>query len=419
MADSLAVRYVTDIRPAQCAFCGFRGLGDAQLANCIELLETQRSRNLSSPVQLGRARSHWGQPPWEIDFHPSPHPIPDQVDVAVVGGGFAGLAAAAWLRRLAPSKSVAVFEAQTIGSGSSGRTGGMVLAETAAGDLPGLGDVLAGFSSTLRELAIDCDLQLRGAWEIGRSNPIANSPIDWQDSGNLRVTDELPGGTLDPGKLVSGLAYAAERSGASIIENAPVENARASGNSLVLSVQGRELRASRAILATNAFSLELTGLSRAEPKLTLVVATVPLEPAELEVLGLSSGHSFYTVDLPYLWGRVLPNAGVIFGGGLIDVESWRDLETLDISTGKPAEVIAKVERRVRGLHSALRFVGFSHWWGGPVLFAADWKPVFRAHPSLPNTITLGAFSGHGVALSVYLGCWAAEAALGRKALPSW
>lgn len=375
---------------------------------------------MSSPVQRRRARSHWGQPPWKIDFRPLPHALPDEVDFAVVGGGFAGLAAAASLRRLDPSKSVAVFEAQTIGSGSSGRTGGMVLAETAAGDLPGLGDVLAGFSSTLRELAIDCDLQLPGAWEIGRTNSLVNSPIDWQDSGNLRVTEELPGGTLDPGKLVSGLAYAAERSGASIIENGPVENARASSNSLLLSVQGREVRASRAILATNAFSLELTGLAgRAEPKLTLVVATVPLEPAELEVLGLSSRHSFYTVDLPYLWGRVLPNSGVIFGGGLLDADSWRGLETLDISTGTPAELIAKIERRVRGLHPALRFVGFSHWWGGPVLFAEDWKPVFRVHPSLPNTITLGAFSGHGVALSVYLGRWAAEATLGRKSLPSW
>lgn len=375
---------------------------------------------MSSPVQRRKTRSHWGQPPWKIDFRPLSHAVPDQVDIAVVGGGFAGLAAAAWLRRLDPSKSVAVLEAQTIGSGSSGRTGGVVLAETAAGDLPGLGDVLAGFSSTLRELAIDCDLQLPGAWEIGRSKPVANSPVDWQDSGNLRVTDELPGGTLDPGKLVSGLAYAAERSGASIIEYAPVESVCASSNSLLLSVQGREVHASCAMLATNAFSLELTGLAgHAEPKLTLAVATTSLEPAELEVLGLSSGHSFYTVDLPYLWGRVLPNSGVIFGGGLIDVESWRDLETLDISTGKPAEIIAKVERRVRGLHPALRFVGFSHWWGGPVLFAGDWKPVFRAHPSLPNTITLGAFSGHGVALSVYLGCWAAEVTFGRKSLPSW
>jgi glycine/D-amino acid oxidase-like deaminating enzyme len=88
---------------------------------------------------------HWGVPPWHIDFTVRSKPIPASVDFAIVGAGFTGLAAAAWLRRLAPEKSVAVFEADRIGAGASGRTGGMVLAETAAGDLPGLGDVLAGF----------------------------------------------------------------------------------------------------------------------------------------------------------------------------------------------------------------------------------------------------------------------------------
>ena len=34
-------------------------------------------------------------------------------------------------------------------------------------------------------------------------------------------------------------------------------------------------------------------------------------------------------------------------------------------------------------------------------------------------IILGGYSGHGVALSVYLGRWAAEALLGRRELPDW
>jgi len=34
-------------------------------------------------------------------------------------------------------------------------------------------------------------------------------------------------------------------------------------------------------------------------------------------------------------------------------------------------------------------------------------------------MVLGGYCGHGVALSVYLGKWAAEALLGRRALPSW
>ena len=73
------------------------------------------------------------------------------MDFAIIGGGFTGLAAAAWLRSLAPEKSVAVLEATRIGAGASGRTGGMVLAESAAGDRPGLGDVLHSFAEILHD----------------------------------------------------------------------------------------------------------------------------------------------------------------------------------------------------------------------------------------------------------------------------
>src|ERR1700704_1194149 len=151
-------------------------------------------------------KTPWGDPPWRINFCSSVRPIPQEVDFAVVGGGFTGLSAAAWLRRFEPSKSVALFESSQIGAGSSGHTGGMTLAETAAGDLPGLGDVLAGFSEIAKELAFDCDLALPGVWEIGRSAGLVDSPISWTDSGELRAVKRAPGGTIDPGKLVSGLA---------------------------------------------------------------------------------------------------------------------------------------------------------------------------------------------------------------------
>src|SRR5262249_18735102 len=150
-----------------------------------------------------------------IDFSAPEHSLPKDVDFAIVGGGFTGLAAAAWLSSLAPEKTVALLEAERIGAGASGRTGGMVLAESGAGDLPGLGDVLASFSNTLQTLGVNCDLFLPGAFEISRSgpdpestivNPPAHSSIEWHDSGKLKVVNEVPGGTLHPGKLVSGLA---------------------------------------------------------------------------------------------------------------------------------------------------------------------------------------------------------------------
>lgn len=381
----------------------------------------KRIRALADAPQRSRSvKRRWGKSPWTIDFHPPPHVLPTQVDFAIIGGGFTGLAAAACLRHLAPQKRVAVFEAHQIGAGASGNTGGLALAETSAGDLPGLGDVLGGFTQTVRELGVNCDLDLRGAWEIGRKGGKQDLPISWSDSGTLRVIAEVPGGTVDPGKLVSQLARAAERRGVQIYEGVRVEEI-AFQNPLCLRLETKTIRAEHALIATNAMSLELSGLAgRAEPKFTLAVATEALKPAQLEAVGLSAGKPFYTVDLPYLWGRLLPTGGVIFGAGLIDVENWRELDDIDIDSGRAAELTARLERRVRGLDPVLKSVGFTNWWGGPILISGNWAgPIFVHHPRSDRVIILGAYAGQGVTLSVYLGRWAAEAMLGLRQLPTW
>ena len=363
--------------------------------------------------------SRWGAPPWTIDFRPEPRALPAQVDFAVVGGGFTGLAAAAWLRHAAPEKSVALLEMDAIGAGSSGRTGGLALAETSAGDLPGLGDVLGGFSETLRKLGVECDLTLPGAWELARRNSLPDSPISWNDSGDLRAVNEVPGGTIDPGKMVSGLARAAQGRGALILEQAQVENV-SFGDPLRLAVAGKKLRAHGVLFASNAQSLELSGLAdRARPMFALAAATAPLVEAQLAEMGLASGKPFYTIESPYLWGRLLASGGIVFGSGLVHLDDWRKLAALDVTTGAPAESFARLERRVRGMHPGLRSVEFTHRWGGPILVAEGWRPVFRRHTGSSRALVLGAYSGHGVALSVYLGRWAAEVMLGRRELPAW
>src|SRR5580704_1983875 len=375
--------------------------------------------------------SHWGAPPWHIDFAVRNKPVPPSVDFAIVGGGFTGLAAAAWLRRLAPEKSVAVFEADRIGAGASGRTGGMALAESAAGDLPGLGNVLGGLERILTELDIDCDLSLPGAFEIGRGKALKDSAIQWNDSGTLRVVKKVPGGMLDPGKLIAGLARVADERGATIIESHPVTQiewqqgpvvhtvARA-GAPVVVHAGGSQCSAGKILFATNAMALELTALAgRAEPKLTLAVLTEPMEEKRLEAIGLAGGNPFYTVDLPYLWGRCRRDGSVVFGAGLVDADDSRDLRQIDITTGDARNLFESIERRIRNLHPALREIGITHRWGGPILFPENWRPVFMPHPQSRNAIVLGAYAGHGVALSVYLGAWAAEALLARRKLPSW
>jgi glycine/D-amino acid oxidase-like deaminating enzyme len=386
-----------------------------------------KSRSAQPLNSHSNPHPHWGAPPWHIDFVVRSKPFPPSVDFAIVGGGFTGLAAAASLRSLAPEKSVAVFEADRIGAGASGRTGGMALTESAAGDLPGLGNVLGGLERILAQLDIDCDLSLPGAFEIGRGKGLKNSPIQWNDFGTLRVVKKVPGGTLDPGKLVAGLARAADERGATIIESHPVTQIEWQQRPVVHAVAhavvhagGSQCSAGKILFATNALALELTALAgRAEPKLTLAVLTEPMDEKRLEAIGLAGGNPFYTVDLPYLWGRCRRDGSVIFGAGLVDADDSLDLTRIDITTGAPRNLFDSIECRIHNLHPELREIKITHRWGGPILFRENWRPVFMPHPQSKNAVVLGAYAGHGVALSVYLGAWAAEALLGRRKLPSW
>src|SRR5712691_13298233 len=75
---------------------------------------------LMHPRNAMPRKSHpWGTPPWSVDFRPAPRGLPDHVDFAIVGGGFTGLSAAAWLSRLAPRRSVLVLESDSLGEGAS------------------------------------------------------------------------------------------------------------------------------------------------------------------------------------------------------------------------------------------------------------------------------------------------------------
>jgi glycine/D-amino acid oxidase-like deaminating enzyme len=361
---------------------------------------------------------NWGNRPWTINHHAKPQSFPDTVDFAVVGGGFTGLAAAAWLKQLSPEKSVALLEAESFGSGASGHTGGMVLAESAVGNLPGLGDVLSGYKKILSELGVEADLQLPGVYELGRTKPLKNSPIRWSDSGELCAVNEVPGGSIDPGRIVTGLAVAAERHGVLLFENASVDHCEYQTPLLLQTGQGI-LRANQALFATNAFALELTGWTeRAEASFTFAVASEKIDSATLQEIGLGNGKPFYTIDMPYLWGRLLGNQ-IIFGSGLVHFADWREMHSLDVTSGQAADAFARLEKRIHHLHPLLRDVAITHRWGGPICISEDWKPIFERHHQSENAIVLGAYSGHGVAQSVYLGAWAAEALLGKRKLPDW
>jgi glycine/D-amino acid oxidase-like deaminating enzyme len=192
------------------------------------------------------------------------------------------------------------------------------------------------------------------------------------------------------------------------------------GDSVELHFAGGMLRVGKVLFANNGTSVRLSGLNEiAFPKLTLAALSAPLAEKQIEAIGLAERKPFYTVDFPYLWGRLRRDNSIVWGAGLVRPGETNDVREIDIASAEPARMFETLKRRIRNLHPMLAEIRFTHQWGGPILFREEWTPVFGHHPANDRGIVLGAFAGHGVALSVYLGTWAAEALLGRRELPAW
>src|SRR5688572_7783575 len=127
----------------------------------------------------------WGEPAWSFPIAIPPRPLVDgmRVDVAVVGAGFTGLATAHYVLNLCPGLRVVVLEARCVGAGASGRTGGLVLEDTAVGPLPGVEACIATLQELVRSEHLACDLDVGDCWEIGRHGGLPSSPIQWDDQG--------------------------------------------------------------------------------------------------------------------------------------------------------------------------------------------------------------------------------------------
>src|ERR1039457_5981325 len=188
------------------------------------------------------------------------HPVPEIVDVAVMGAGFTGLSAARTLAQR--GAKVAVLESETIGWGASSRNGGMVL----TGMKLGVNKLIAMYGRELtqrmyaaslasmdcveqivHEEKIDCDFVRCGHLEVACKQKHFDDyarqaeVIAREFKHTLRVVqkNELSseigstiyyGGMVDevsaganPARYVAGLARAAMRAGAQICEHTRVE----------------------------------------------------------------------------------------------------------------------------------------------------------------------------------------------------
>jgi gamma-glutamylputrescine oxidase len=310
-----------------------------------------------------------------------------------------------------------LLEADRVASGASGRTGGIVLEGSAVGPLDQADACVPGLAKLVEREQIECELRLPGCWEIEHRDG-GTRRLPWIDEGKpVSVTGHVPGGTVEPSRLTLGIANAALRGGSIICERARVTHIDCR-NQLMVELDDSQIRTDWLIVAANAWTKSLVPEVHTTSSLTFACATEVLNKKLVEALGLQEGIPFYTVDLPYLWGRITSEGRVIFGSGLL-VDSSERLDETGLKARSFARAIDTLTRRVRGLHPALVNVRFSHAWAGPIAFTEDHRPLLTCAPNQRHMLVAGAYSGHGVAMSVRAGELLALAVARNGLLPVW
>ncbi|HUY19992.1 MAG TPA: FAD-binding oxidoreductase [Candidatus Binataceae bacterium] len=359
----------------------------------------------------------WGESPWRPQRFAVQPLTASPVDVIVVGGGLTGVAAA--LRLARAGLRTVVLEAGRFGDGASGRTGGIVLEGTAWGPGEGVTRCVPELDQLVRDEALDCDLEIPGCWEIDHRDGAAAEQLPWRDGATtIRIVRTVAGGVVDPLALLAGLAQRAAAAGAILHEYARVTRIVAD-KSVAVEAAGITLRARYLVIATNAWTGALLPAIRpTRAALTFACATSALDASTLAAIGLNPGLPFYTVDLPYLWGRLTRERRLIMGAGLI-WGSADELETLDVSSGEAAAVLEHLEARVRRLNPALHDVQIDRRWAGPIAIPDGQAPQIGRLAQASNIFVASGYAGHGVALSVAAGTLVACAIIEGASLPRW
>lgn len=360
-------------------------------------------------------------------------PLPEKVDVAILGAGFTGLSAARTLAKR--GARVAVLESQTLGWGASSRNGGMVLTglKLGAADLISrYGKEATGrmFAASLESIStvekiveeekIDCNFSRCGHLEV------ANKPghfESFQSSAELMARElghhvrivpqkELGseigskhyfGGLVDalsagvnPARYVAGLGEAAIRAGAEIHEQARVNtiepNANGGKSGWRVSTSRGELWARDVLVATSGYTSATTpSLRRRIIPIGSYIIVTEILPETLAA-GISPRNRMIYNSLYFThYYRLTPDRRMLFGGRAAFFpenentirESW-DILRRDMVQIFPQLSEAKIE----------------YVWGGTLDFAFDMMPHAGKIDGLYYSV---GYAGHGVAMATLLG----------------
>lgn len=357
-------------------------------------------------------------------------------DVAVVGGGLAGLSAALDLARR--GQQVVLLERQEIGFGASGRNGGQAIhglacdqdvVETQLGrdDARRVWDMTIEALDLLRtriaEHGIACDwrdgyLGLATSARKGRAlaqwadriESVYGYPLrriapgemaDWIASRRYHSGIHDPrSGHLHPLKYTLGLARAAAAAGVRIFEGTPVQ-ALQTGATVQLRTPAGSVRARQVLLAGNVY---LGGLApalapRIMPVGTYIACSEALDPARAAAL-IPSRSAVCDTNFVLDYFRPTDDHRLLYGG------------RVSYSTVTPSRLAERMRRRMVATFPQLADVRVEYAWGGFVDITMNRAPDFGRLPQAPNVYYLQGFSGHGLALTGLAGRLVAEAMRG-------
>lgn len=372
---------------------------------------------------------------------PAPSPAlqgDTQADVAIVGGGLAGLSAAIELRQR--GFDVVLLEAQRVGFGASGRNGGQAIhglacdQSTIEAEL-GLDEARRVWQMSLEAIAlirercerfrIDCDWRdgylgvavnerkarsLReGVEHLERHYGYAQTWIDkselprWISSPRyVAGAYDARSGHLHPLKYTLGLATAAKALGVRIHEGTTV-TALGAGTTPVLVTPGGRVQAPQVLLAGNVYLQQFAPAiaPRLAPRImpvgTYIVCSEALEPALAAAL-VPCGAAVCDNNVVLDYFRPTADHRMLYGG------------RATYTAQTPANLADAMRERMATTFPQLGSAKVEYAWGGFVDISFSRAPDFGRVGG--NVYYLQGFSGHGLALTGLAGRVVAEAMAG-------
>lgn len=357
------------------------------------------------------------------------HALPPKVDVAVIGAGYTGLAAARTLAKA--GASVAVLEREQVGWGASSRNGGQVLAGMkldAAALVATFGEsrarqlfdtasaAIARLEALIAEEAIDCGYERVGHLcaafkpkhfdafrdEQALLQRVFDHPVRLVARAEQRselgsdayhgvLVDERSG-ALNPARYVRGLGAAAARAGADIVTGAGVTAVQRQPGGWRVRTAGGDVEARDVLTATNGYTNGASPALRRRfvPIGSYIIATEPLDAAVAATLLPRRRMAFDSKNFLYYF-RVLADRRLLFGGR---AEFGRP------TPGTTRRAAAILRGGMTRVFPELSGVRIDYAWGGNVAFTRDQLP--RAG-RLDGVYYAGGYCGHGIAMATWLG----------------